>query len=214
MFSVLIQSNKGFTLIELLMCIGIMMLMTTALLDNYPETTMRLNVSNLAYKLSASMREAQLKGSAVESVNSTVGGYGMFFDVTNKTEMILFGDKIDSSIERPYGLGVGNGLYDLLPLTEKKSSINLLQGYSFKKLCVTNSTTYTCNNDFAPPITSLTISFSRPSSLANIYINGDSAVPYSSACVEIHSPKSPKTGHIRAVHFYHSGMTTTGITCN
>lgn len=207
--------NKGFTLVELLMCIGIMMLMTTALLDNYPETSMRLNVNNTVHKVTALMREAQIRGSAVDSVSSSVGGYGMYFDRNTKEQVLLFADAIDTSIERPYGLGVGNGLYDTIPITEKKKSIILLPGYSFKRICVTNGTVYVCNHETALDIESLTISFSRPSSIAHIYVNGDSSVEYSSACIEVHSPKSPKSGHVRAVQFYHSSMvTTSGTTCN
>ena len=210
-----LRKRRGFALIVLLMCIAIMLLMTTAVLDNYPETSMRLNVNNTVHKLTALMREAQIRGSAVDSVNSSLGGYGMHFDLNSKQEVILFGDIIDASIERPYGLGVGNGLYNSTPISEKKKAITLLPGYSFKRICVTNATSYVCNNETALEIKSLTISFSRPSSLANIYINGDSAVAYSSACAEVHSPKSPKPGHIRAVQFYHSSMvTTSGITCN
>lgn len=201
--------RKGFTLVELMMCVAIMLLMTGALLQKYPETTMRMNVSNTAHKLALLVREAQIRGSAVDSVNSTLGGYGMYFDLANNKEAILFGDTIDSSISKPFGLGVGNGIYDGLVVDKKKSSITMPIGYSFKKLCIKAATSYVCNDDYSPHITNLTISFSRPSTFANIYINGDPLTEYSSACVEVNSPKAPLSGHVRSVQFYHSGMVTT-----
>jgi prepilin-type N-terminal cleavage/methylation domain-containing protein len=216
-----LQVKKGFTLIELLIGIGIMLLMTGALLGRYPETTMKLNVSNTVHGLAQMAREAQIRGSAVDSVSGLIGGYGIYLSLANNKTALLYSDNIDAvaSAGKPYGLGVGNGVYisgapdnDLI-----KKTISVQQGYSFKRLCILSPVTmlYVCNADFSPAITSLDVSFSRPSTTAHIYINGDKSVEYSAACIEVHSPRSPLPGHVKSVQFYHSGMMTTNLnTCN
>lgn len=211
------KSIEGFTLIELLVSIGIMLGMTGILLGNYPESTIKLTLSNANNALSLLIREAQMKGSAVESQESTIGGYGVYINLATSSQLIFFGDVVDDSIIRPEGLGVGDGLYSTNITDEQKRVIKLLPGYSYKKLCIGSSTAslmnapygFLCNGTSTPEIKTLTVSFNRPNSTAHIYINDTTETDYTSACIQLYSPKSPKIGHIQSLIIYHSGMLIT-----
>jgi hypothetical protein len=207
------------------MCIGIMMLMTGTLLWKYPESTMKITLSTSANKLTLLIREAQIRGSSVDSVNSTVGGYGIFIDSATSSAVVLFKDIVDGTIITPSGLGVGNGLYDQGVISEAKSVTTLSPRYAFKKLCVTSPLDplrFVCDDAHVPQIKTLTVSFTRPSSRANIYINGATSTSFSSACIQVFSPKTPldghssvlvpAAGHIRSIQVYQSGMVTTSVT--
>jgi prepilin-type N-terminal cleavage/methylation domain-containing protein len=213
--NVIYASVRGFTLVELLICIGIMVIMTGTLLWRYPESTMKMNLATKTHQLSGLVREAQIRGSSVDSVNGSVGGYGIFIDSATSSQVILFKDNVEDGLVSSSGLGIGDGLYDMWPVQEAKSITKLLPNYSFKKLCITNPsdpTKFLCNDNNTPPIITLTVSFTRPSTSADIYINGSSASSFSSACIQLYSPKSPEIGHIRSVQVYHSGMVTTSVT--
>ncbi len=214
------KASRGFTLVELLISMAIMMTMTGVLLGKYPESTIKLTLANANNALALLIHEAQQRGSSVDSVNSTLGGYGIFFDRATSTEVILFGDRIDLSIPNSQGLPIGNGLYDSGPINEKKSTTRLQSNYSYKKLCVGTTTAplskapngFLCDATSTPSIDTLTISFSRPSQVAHIYINNSTTTDFSSACIQLYSQKSPEIGHIRSLKVYHSGMVTTART--
>lgn len=205
---------RGFTLVELLISIGIMVIMTVTLLSKYPESSVKAKLASYNSALSILLHETQIRGSSVDSVNGSIGGYGVFFNIAKPKEAIFFGDKVDPLIPMPQGLGIGNGLYDTLPVDEWKSVTKLEDGYSYKKLCVGTTTApladapygFLCNATSTPDISTLTISFIRPSQVAHIYANGNSLINHPSACIQIYSVKSPALGHVRSVKVYHSGM--------
>ncbi len=219
----LFKSMKGFTLMELLISVVIMVMMTGILLGKYPEATMKITLANANNALSLLIHEAQQRGSSVDSSNTTLGGYGVFLNRATGTEAVLFGDKVDSTIPVVQGLPIGNGIYDMTPIDERKSVKKVPPQYSYKKLCIASSTAslvlapygFLCNESHVPEITSLTVSFSRPNQTAHIYINSSTSTDYSSACIELYSPKTPQVGHIRSLKVYHSGMVTSARTpCN
>lgn len=214
------KNVNGFTLTELLIALAIMLSMTAMLLGKYPESSMKITLANANSSLSLFVREAQMRGSSVDSASDTLGGYGIFFDRATTTDVILFGDRIDDTIPTTRDMPVGNGLYDKIPVDEKKDSKPLPSGYSYKKLCVASTTAslidapygFVCNATSTPIIETLTISFTRPSQVAHIYVNSDRSVEYISACIELYSPKSPAIGHVRSLRVYHSGMAITSRT--
>lgn len=206
--------NKGFTIVELLVALVIMTLMTSVLLSKYPETVVRVGLTTSSTNLGLLVREAQLRGSAIDSVQSAIGGYGVFLSRASSSQAIVFGDIIDPSIPTPAGIGVGNGVYESAPINEMKTIDRLKSGYTYEKLCVGSSTAplylapygFICNESYDPDIQNLTISFSRPSPFAHIYINNSTSTDFSSACVQVYSPKTPAEGHIRSLVVYHYGM--------
>lgn len=195
--------------------IAVMMTVTTTLIYKYPETSIRLNLANDTQLTALMVREAQLRGSAIDSVNSTLGGYGVYFNLSNPRIVTLFGDYIDPLAGTPNGIAIGNGLYDASPLNEAKTINTFATGYVISKVCVGSSFPFICNNTNVPPITTLTISFTRPNPQPNIYINNSTSTDFAGGCIELRSPRAPSglpvpnAGHIRSVQVYTSGMIRT-----
>lgn len=203
---------RAFTLVELSVSLAVIMLLTAVLLSRYPETATRLTLANANHTVSLLVREAQVRGSAIDSAGSTLGGYGVYVSLDNAGQLILFGDTVDLAAPKPYGIAVGNGLYETSPVGESKSVITLPSRYVVSKLCVGTGFPFTCNSSHSPAITSLTISFIRPNPMPLIYINNsDMLAPASAACIELRSPQAPLTGHVRSVHVFSSGLIRSDI---
>lgn len=201
------RNVRGFTLVELMVSMAIMVIMSMALLYNYPDTSVRVTLINSVYSTALLIREAQVRGSAIDSMNSTLGGYGVQIKIPaidSISQIFLFGDTI-SGAKNSFGLPIGNGIYDLSPIDETKSTTSLPNKYNFTKICVGQSPAI-CTST---PGSYVTISFTRPSPLPNIYLNGSQLTNYSKACIELQSPRAPQTGHIRSVEVYNSGMIRT-----
>lgn len=210
-------SLKGFTLIELSISLAIMGMMMGILLSSYPETAIRLALVNVSHTASLLLREAQVRGSAIDSGNTTLdeespyGGYGVYVETTNPNDMVLFNDFVDLSGSKPFGLAVGDGLYQKTTPNETNRLVVFPSGYYVSKICVSNDLPFVfkCNGDNSPAINNLTISFTRPNPQPDIYINNSSAVNFSAACIELRSPRAPAVGHVRAVQIFNSGMIRT-----
>ncbi len=208
----------------------IMSVSTGLLLSNYPDSTIRLTLLNDTHNLALLFREAQIRGSAVDSASTTVGGYGVFLDRATTTKSILFSDSahnIDNIITKnSAGLAIGDGIYNkgYSPEDMLKDTITLKDGFTYKKLCVASSTAaeyiatpkqFLCNSINGEPISTLTVSFTRPSQVAHMYVNNNVDNDFSAACVELYSPRSPNAGHTRSVRILHSGVITTSTkTCD
>jgi prepilin-type N-terminal cleavage/methylation domain-containing protein len=220
-------SLRGFTLVEMLMSVSVMTVLTTILVYKYPETNVRIQLANSNQEVSFLLREAQIRGSAVDSANGIFGGAGAYFNLATPTQAILFGDSIDPAIPEPNGLPVGNGLYEesvsfgLGTLNEIRATTTFPTDYVISKLCVGGSFPFTCNNygialpQPVPNIQTLTVSFVRPNPQPHIYINNATTTDYPGACIEMRSPKAPPageefpSGHIRSVQIYNSGSIRT-----
>lgn len=218
-------SKRGFTLVELMVSVAIILVMTGILLENYPESSIRITLLNNTHTLALLLREAQVRGSAVDSSNYVIGGYGILIDSATSSQAILFGDSVGNlNLKNSAGFSIGDGLFDksVSPDTTKEI-FAMKRDFSFEKLCVASSTAssidaprgYLCNATSTPHINSLTISFSRPSQNAHIYINNSTSTNYTAACIQLYSSKSPNPGHIRSVLVYHSGMVmTSAVSCD
>lgn len=206
---------RGFTLVELSISLAIIFLLFAIILWNYPETSRRLTLTNMTYTTSLLVREAQVRGSAIDSINSSVGGYGVYIDISSPRQLILFGDLITTGTEKPYGLEVGNGIYEngSQPgqVDEARTITTLSKGYSVSKLCVGTGFPFTCNSNNTPAINSLTVSFTRPFPLPSIYVNGSKIDSYSGACIELQSARAPQWGHVKSVQVFSSGIVRTEV---
>lgn len=198
---------RAFTLVELSISLAVITMLTFILLSRYPETATRLTLANAGHSLSLLIREAQVRGSAIDSVNSSLGGYGVYASLTSPSQVILFGDTVDASVPKPYGITVGNGLFESeVPLNETKTITTLPERYIISKLCVGTGFPFTCNGAHTPPVESLIISFTRPNPAPSIYINNATSTSYGAACIELLSPQAPLSGHTRNVQVFSSGM--------
>lgn len=208
---------SGFTLVELTVCIAIIVVITSVVLASYPEGSIKITLANLNNKVALLFREAQVRGSAIDSGNVTlgtespIGGYGIFMSLNTPNSVVLFADSVDTLEPKPYGLSVGNGLYQITPINETHSTTLFPAGYTIAKLCVGSGYPYTCNTSLTPALNSLTISFTRPSPQPAVYVNGSRTTLYTSACAELRSPRYPGAGHMRSIQIYSSGMIRTGL---
>ena len=215
------KSVRGFTLLELSISLAVMFIMVGGIFAEYPITAMRITLTNVSYSTSLLLREAQLRGSAVDSGNSSptnvslstdspYGGYGVSMSLLSSGQIILFNDTVDTNISTPYGLAIGNGLYETSPLDETKEITNFPKGYYIKKLCILpdGSSIFSCNANYTNSIESLVVSFTRPNPQPNIYINGTKAESFSAACIELSSPRA----QFRSVQVFKSGIIRTQST--
>lgn len=207
-------SIRAFTLIELMVSVSIMTIVLGITLMQRPEATIKLSLADVISSAELMVREAQLQGSAVNSLNDTYGGAGFFLNLATSSQALRFRDRVDDSI--PSTLGIGNGLYESTPLNEQNEILEFMRGNKIKKLCVsTGTSTFFCNEENDPQIRTLTISFNRPSPNANIYINSSKDINYVSACAQFESLKAPNQGHVRSLLVYRSGVVTKTLTsCN
>lgn len=204
---------RGFTLVELIISLAIIAMLTAIFMYRYPETSVRLTLANMSHTVALLVREAQVRGSAIDSVNSSVGGYGVYLEADRRTQLVLFSDMIDSSVPMPYGVPVGDGLYATSsPIDETKKTTSLSKRYVIEKLCVGPGFPFTCTAINGEAITSLTVSFTRPMPQPSIYINGSKSTNYTGACIELRSPHAPAPGHVRSVQVFNSGIIRTDVT--
>lgn len=201
-----VVSSRGFTLVELSVSLAVIMALTTILFSRYPETAVRLTLANVSHTTSLLVREAQVRGSAIDSVNSSLGGYGVYVDLATPNKLTLFGDTVDPSVPKPFGITIGNGIFEQTPIDETKTITTLPDRYVISKLCVGVGFPFTCNASNTPSISSLTVSFTRPNPAPDIYINNATSTSYGAACIELLSPQAPLSGHIRNVQVFSSGM--------
>lgn len=208
--------SRGFTLTELLVSIAIMTIILGITMSGGPQAIMRLSLADNAYQAELLLREAQLQGSAINSLDNKYGGAGIFFSLDAPSKVLKFRDKVDPSVVR--AIGIGDGLYNTSPEDEQDTTFSFINGHRVGKLCVATSTSaLMCNTANNPAIRTLTVSFNRPKQIAHIYVNGV-VVPgteYVTGCVQFDSIKSPTIGYVRSIFIYKSGMITKKSgTCN
>jgi hypothetical protein len=173
-----------------------------------PQSIMKLSLADNVSQAELMIREAQLQGSAINSVGGLYGGMGIFFDRATSSQVLKFKDIVDNSIDRP--IKIGNGLYDTSPTDEKEPPFVFSRNNRLGQLCVATSTSpIMCNDNYTPHINTLTISFTRPRQTAHIYINGaTSSETYTFACVEMYPQGASSTQFIKSILIYGSGMIT------
>jgi prepilin-type N-terminal cleavage/methylation domain-containing protein len=200
--------RSAFTLTELLVGIAVMAIILGITFSGGPAAIMKLSLSDNTYRIELLIREVQLQGSAINSLNGTIGGAGVFFNIATSSDVLKFKDKVDAVGQN--AIGVGNGLYDTSPVDEKESRLFITNSHSIGKLCVATSTVSTtsimCNAQNIPPITTLTIVFERPKQSAHIYINGTTTTDFVFGCIQVDSKRSPEPGYVKSILVYRSGM--------
>ncbi len=207
--------KKGFTLIELLVSISVMAIILGISLSGAPQSITRISLAQDIYQVELLLREVQLQGSSINSLNNTFGGAGIFFQSTNSTTTIKFKDR--AIVDPNRAISVGNGLYDVLPINERESILTTTNRNRIGKLCVatTAPSIFFCNTENNPPVSNLTISFNRPKQTAHIYINNATTTDFAAACIQFDSFRSPAQGYVKSLLVYKSGMITKKSgTCN
>lgn len=90
--------KRGFTVVELLVVLAIFAIIMSVALFDQGKLNNNILITNLAYEVALAIREAQSYGIGVRTVNTTGTdtAFGVYFDITSPTQIILFKD-IDNS---------------------------------------------------------------------------------------------------------------------
>lgn len=210
----------GFTMIELMVTMSVMVVLLGTVLANYPSSSVRINLALINHETSLAIREAQLRGSAVDSKDLSVGGYGVFFTRSASQGYVYFSDIATNP--GPNGLSIGDAEYStLFGADETIATTTYPQKFLINKICIGKGHPFdgtnggSCNDDASssmPAISTLTISFTRPKPRPIITINQDD-IPnkltnQAGACIESISSKGGP-GTTRSVQVYLSGRIVT-----
>ncbi len=168
--------SSGFTVVELMVSASILIVITSVVFAQHSRFSGNLLISNLAYDMALTLRQAQVYGLSVREFGTGSGefdiGYGVHFDQSTPTAYILFVDRDK------------NGRYD--SVAENVEIFSLRQGNLIRQFCATlSSGTEKCAGS---GITILDIVFVRPDPDANIRsdVAGDL---YRSARITVESPQ-------------------------
>jgi len=173
-------STKGFTLVELLVSIGIFTLITTVAVFNNSSFNGSLVLSNLAYEIGLSVRQAQFYGITVKqtSLDQTKfdSGYGIHFDMNDPSTYILFEDRKPPA-------GSPDHVYNGSSVADADIEIfRISKGNSISNVCVDGN----CVNS------SVDITFVRPHPDAYIRVNGDPLTYHAQANICVISKQGTK----------------------
>lgn len=210
--------RKGFTLVELTISMGVMAMILGITMSGGPQSIARISLADNTYQTELLLREVQLQGSSINSVNNTFGGAGLFFNRATSTQVLKFKDR--AIVDPTRAISIGNGLYDQTPIDEMSSILRTSNRNIVGKLCVatTSPPVFYCNeenNPVIPTIDTLTVSFNRPKQAAHIYINNSTSTDYAAGCIQFDSSRSPAKGYVKSILVYKSGMITKKAdTCN
>ncbi len=177
--------NKGFTLVELLVSISIFTLITSVAVYNHAKFNNSVLLTNLAYEIGLSVRQAQFYGISVRqnasfSFNS---GYGVHFNPATPTAYTLFEDKT-------------GGTSHVWDSGEDLQNFTISKGNKILKVCVDGN----CNS------TIVDISFIRPNPDAFITTGGSNGSYKGEADICVASPD----GTVRKVIVESTGQISVG----
>lgn len=194
---------------------GVMAMILGITISGGPQSIMRMSLAENTYQTQLLLREVQLQGSSINSLDNQFGGAGLYFNRATSTKVLKFKDR--AILDQTQAISIGNGLYDVGPPNEQESVLLTTNGHVIGKLCVatTSPSVFFCNSAYVPTINTLTVSFSRPKQTAHIYINNSTTTDFVAACIQFDSPRSPEQGFVKSLYVYKSGMITKKTsTCN
>ncbi|HUD04165.1 MAG TPA: prepilin-type N-terminal cleavage/methylation domain-containing protein [Candidatus Paceibacterota bacterium] len=189
--------NRGFTLIELLVVISIFIIITSIAVFSNSQFNSSVILSNLAYEVALSVREAQNYGISVHSASSGCSNegclnssYGVDFNTNNNMQYILFNN---------LGSIGSNGLYTYAnytyisgPSTNAVTTFSLGHGFTIRSVNYSSDDTHWTSLINQP----LDISFVRPNPNAIFYINGSQSLSTEEAEICI---QDPTESHFRGI---------------
>lgn len=154
---------SGFTLVELLVSIAIFTIVTTVSVLNQSSFNGSIVLTNLAYEIGLSIRQAQVYGvTVIRGVQAGTfdSGYGMRFDMSTPSRYYLFEDRAPSPDHfcDSNECGTGNTYTNVL------ETFFIQKGNRISKICLNNGTR--CGEQVVD------ISFVRPNPDAYIYAAG------------------------------------------
>lgn len=151
-----IKNNKGFTIIELMVSVAIFALMTTLLLAKYGTFNQGILLTNLAYDMALTIRNAQSYGLNVKSAPTATetyssdfdSPYGVHFEIANPKRFIFY---VDRNGDHTYNSG-------------EEISITTIKGGTYiSSMCINDCSSY--NSGYQV----ISFTFKRPDPNATIY---------------------------------------------
>lgn len=159
------RTERAFTLVELLVSISIFAVITAVAVFNHAKFNGSVVLTNLAYEVALSIRQAQFYGITVRQTSANAAkfdsGYGVHFDLSNPTTYTIFEDVRSG--------GVLNHINDGSDVSVE--TFRIQKGNKISKICVDGSCSPTV----------VDISFVRPNPDAEIRAGGQSVTRYSKA---------------------------------
>lgn len=87
------QKQRGFTLVEIIAVLGIFMVLTSIVVFNYSKFRSDTVLTNMAYEVALTIREAQIYGvSARSSGVSFENAYGIFIPTSSSNQYSVYSD--------------------------------------------------------------------------------------------------------------------------
>lgn len=172
--------ESGITLIELLVSIFIIILITSVVVFNHRAFTDKLEITNLAFDIALTIREAQVSGIAVEQApeGGFENAFGVSFfirtqpggdsewhgDVNNDKIFIRF---IDFDSEGDNGFLMYNGGYNCTD-SECLEKVEIGRGNKISNICYRNGGNLKCGSPMRSEPRGVDIAFLRPKPDASI----------------------------------------------
>jgi prepilin-type N-terminal cleavage/methylation domain-containing protein len=183
------DKKAGFTLVEMIVSISIFALIAVAIFVRNSGFNSSIILTNLAYEVALSIRQAQVYGLSVREFDPGSdrfdSGYGVNFNGNNKINYLFFADTDND--------GTYDGAAELL------ETYSLRRGNTVGKFCATNIANRERCSDTGE-LTHLNITFRRPNPDAIISTNF--VETYRSAVVHIVAPN----GNERVVSVQQTGQ--------
>lgn len=189
-------NTGGFTLVEMMVVVAIMTIIMGVVFFNSRDFANNANITNQAYKIALSVREAQVYGLSVRGYQDISSGsaifnmgYGVSFDTSSasgkNTSYSIFVDK-----DKNHEYGLGDEIFETDPLEV---------GNTIYKICTTKAGmgsgfSFDCSSSRAD------ISFLRPNPEA--YFKADGRNDFDSVVVVVKTP----TGKMKQVEVYSTGQ--------
>lgn len=174
----------GFTLIELVAVIAVMVIISGVLLVNYTKFGNSVLLTNLAYDISLSIRQAQQFGTAVRGTTSGSfnTGYGVRFTKADTTHYSLFADTNRDHVYENDGVSPDDVVVETYAIR---------RGSSIQKFCGTPAS---APEECSPDISHLDIVFDRPrpGSISDAFISSNIRPDYVSARIFVENPQVEK----------------------
>lgn len=211
---------RGFTLVELLVTLSIMAVITTIIISGQSQFNQSLLLTDTAYTIALSVREAESLGLSSRGVGGAFNvGYGVHFAGGAPAAYTIFADTATTQATPGYcpvlttpanspETKTGNCLYD--NTTENVQTYALNRGFTVSDFCGKDQTnTLVCAS--SAYLSALDIVFLRP----NVYavmtgMNGTTPVQLTCAQITIKAPTGGATKTVRVTQF---GEVSVGQTC-
>ena len=211
---------RGFTLVELIVVLAIIIIITTITITSQSDYNRSLIITNTAYTVALSVREAQSLGLSSRTFSGIQNaGYGVNFQDITPTQYRVFGDILATPSYSGCPTGSantpeakpGNCLYD--GVSEILTTFSLNKGFRIYDFCGIRTTgTVACGSNST--WTALNITFLRPNTEAIMTMMSSTGVAYGLNCAVIWIvPPGNATANMKCVTVSQVGQVSVPQTC-